>query len=284
MRAGMRLGVALAALPVAAVAVLYVYVDAIAGRAIERGATSALGVETKVGLVRLSLLRGSLNVGSLKVRNPPGAFDEEYLLEFDDARIQVDLGTLREDVVVASRLTIDGVLVDLEKDAGQTNFGKVLDNLGRSEDAGGADPAPSDKRIVVKELVIRDLVAHYEHTDRIGKLGKIDVVVDEVRLQDIGTDHARGVSLDELSGIIVRSVFLAIARNGAALPNWLVGDLLGGLRDLGSIPIEVVGTGAGALVDVLPEPAGDAARELGARAGQALEDLGGLFRRGGKRD
>jgi hypothetical protein len=280
-----RLLVALLALVAVAVAVAFFYVDRIVGAAIERGASQALGVETRVGFVRILPLQGLVKISSLKVRNPPGDFDETYLLAFDDLRAEVDVGTLREDVVVAPDFSIDGVEVSLEKAGGQTNYGIVLANLKRFEKSGAkpppAEPAGPKRRIVVKQLVIRDLLAHYEHTDRIGKLGKIDVEVPEIRLENVGSDNARGVAMDELTNIIVKSVFTAIARNGAALPDWLVGDMLGDLRGLGAIPLEIVGGTANTVLDALPAPAADAARELGAKAGEALDGLGGLF--GGKK-
>ena len=277
----------LAALLVALVIAFFVYIDVIAGSAIERGASYALGVDTRVGFVRLALLRGFVNIGGLEVDNPPGDFDERHLVSLDDARIQVDLGTLREDVVVASAITISGVEVDIEKDGKDTNVGKLLSNLKRFEKAEAADPdagsAGSGKRIVVKELLIKDVVAHYEHTDGVGKLGKIDVVVPEIRLENIGAENAQGVAMDELTDIIVKAIFTAITRNGAALPKWLAGDMQGGLRGLSSVPIDLVGGTASTVADTLAEPAGDAVRGLGAKAGEALNDLGGLFGGGEKK-
>ena len=279
-----RLIAAAAALLVASVVAFFVYVDVIAGSAIERGASYALGVDTRVGFVRLSLLRGFVNIGSLAIDNPPGNFDERQLLSLDDARIRVDLDSLRQDVVVAPEITISGVEVAIEKDGKATNIGKLLANLKRFEKGEAkqpdAEPAEPGKRIVVNELLIRDVAARYEHTDGIGDLGKIEVLVPEIRLRNIGAHNAKGVAMEELTNIIVKAIFLAIARNGAALPNWLVGDMQGDLRGLTSLPIQIVDDTAGTLADTLPQPAGDAVRELGAKA---VGGLGGLLG-GGKKD
>jgi len=60
-----RLAAAGFALWFAIFAGIYVYIDAIAGATIEAGATYALGVDTKVGFVRLGPLTGSLRIGGL---------------------------------------------------------------------------------------------------------------------------------------------------------------------------------------------------------------------------
>ena len=73
---------------------VFAYVNEIVGGAIERGATRALGVDTRVGLVSLTLLGGDFALRGLSVDNPPG-FDADRFLTLDRAAIQADLGTLR---------------------------------------------------------------------------------------------------------------------------------------------------------------------------------------------
>ena len=63
-------GLVLVALLVVAGASLYV--NQILGTAIERGATYALGVDTRVGFVRLRLLDGEFRLSRLRVDNPSG--------------------------------------------------------------------------------------------------------------------------------------------------------------------------------------------------------------------
>ena len=71
---------------IAILVAFYIYIDVIAGAAIEKGATHALGVDTKVGFVRIGLLTGSFRINRLKIDNPPG-FEEKHLLtETDLAR------------------------------------------------------------------------------------------------------------------------------------------------------------------------------------------------------
>jgi len=284
----LRLASAALLLLVAALVGFYAYIDVIAGEAIEAGASHALGVDTTVGFARVGLLSGAFRIGGLKVENPSG-FESRHLLTVDDARLAVALDSLRHEVVSIPRFVLEGVAVDLEKAGGRTNYGVILAHLEHTQrgDAKRAPVAPerkaSGKRFVVKELVIRSLSAHVANNEALGVIGGIDVLVPEMRVTNIGSAGGRGVTMAELTRIIVTVVFDSIARYGSGLPSALVGDLRSHLSGLARVPVQLVGTGVGAAVDHLPTPVGDASREVGEQAGKALEGLGG-FLRGDRRD
>jgi hypothetical protein len=279
-----RLGAVGFALLIAILVAFYVYVDAIAGAAIEKGATYALGVDTQVGFVRIGLLTGSFRIGSLKIENPPG-FDAKRLLTLGDGRLRVSVDSLRKQVVEIPTFALERIEVSLEKAKGKTNYGVILANLKRFESS-EAKPAPAEsgggrpgKRFIVRELLLRDISAHVEYTEGIGSLGAIDVTVPEIRLENIGAHNAQGVAMSELTNIIMKAIFHSIAKYGTNLPSALAGDLNAGLGGLSKVPIQVVSSTTEALTKGLPKPVGDAARQLGSGAGKALEGLGGLFGR-----
>jgi len=285
MRILIRLVAAGFALLIAALIAFYVYIDVIAGTAIEKGATYALGVDTKVGFVRIGLLTGSFRIGSLKIENPPG-FDSKYLLRLGDGHMEVSIDSLQREVVEVPVFTLEGIQVALEKERGKTNYGVVLGNLKRFESS-GSKPGPAEsgeagsgKRLIVRQLLIRDISAHVANTAGLGTVGGIDVKVPEVRLTDIGAHNARGVAMSELTNIVMKAIFESIARYGTNLPTALAGDLTANLGELSKVPFQVVGGTTEALTTALPKPVGDAARELGGGAGKALEGLGGLFGKG----
>lgn len=279
-----RLAAAGFALLIAILVAFYVYIDVIAGATIEKGATYALGVDTKVGFVRIGLLTGSFRIGSLKIENPPG-FDAKHLLTLGDGRLDVSIDSLQKEVVEIPRFALEGIEVDLEKAKGKTNYGVILANLKRFESS-GSKPAPAEsegagpgKRFIVRDLLIRDISAHVEHTEGLGALGAIDVEVPEIRLKNIGAHNARGVAMSELTNIIMKAIFAGIAKYGTNLPNVLAGDLRANLGSLSKVPIQVVSGTTESVAEKLPQPVGDAARQLGGEANKALEGLGGLLGR-----
>jgi hypothetical protein len=267
----------------AILAAFYLYIDVIAGASIEKGATYALGVESKVGFVRVGLLTGSFRIGSLEVANPPG-FDAKHILKLGDGRLDVSLDSLQNDVVEIPDFALEGIDVALEKAQGKTNFGVILANLKRFESK-GSKPAPTEseeagpgKRFIVRELAIRDISAHVEHTEALGDLGAINVAVPEIRLTNIGAHNAEGVALSELTNIIMKAIFEAIAKHGANLPGAFAGELRNGLGGLSNVSVQVVGSTADSVAEKLPAPVTDSARQLGGEASEkARQGLGGLF-------
>jgi hypothetical protein len=92
-----RILIGLIVLLVVVVAAVAFSVDRIVSQGIERGGSYALGVQTRVGFVRLRLLDGSFRLRGLRVENPPG-FDQANFLQLGSAAMDVELGTLRQDV------------------------------------------------------------------------------------------------------------------------------------------------------------------------------------------
>jgi len=272
---------------IAVLAAFYIYIDVIAGATIEKGATYALGVDTKVGFVGIGLLTGSFRIGSLKIDNPPG-FDAKHLLTLGDGRMEVSIGSLQKEVVEVPLFALEGIDVSLEKAKGQTNYGVILANLKRFESS-GSKPAPAEsgdagpgKRLIVRELLIRDISAHVADRAGLGAVGGVDVEVPEIRLTNIGAHNAQGVAMSELTNIIMKAIFASIAKYGTNLPNVLSGDLRSNMGGLSKVPIQVVGGSTEALTKGIPQPVGDAARRVGGGAGEKIKGLGGLL--GGKKD
>jgi hypothetical protein len=272
-------------------AVSFLAIDNLAGAGIERGASYALGVDTKVGFVRVSLVLGTLRISSLAIDNPRG-FEADHLIELGSGRLEVPPETLLDPVVTIPLMELDSVKVSLEKEQGASNFGTVLANLERFESS-GSRPGPVDsaeaesgKRFVVGEIVIRDVQAHVEHTEKLGKLGAVDVTIPEIRLRDVGAENAKGVAMSELTNIVVKAVFMGILKHGTSLPDFLAGDLRSSLGGLAGVPVEMVGGVTDAVADTLPGRLGNSARKLGDGVGEAgkktLDGIGRLL--GGRKD
>ena len=282
----LRAAAVVAAILVAAVLALFLYLDVVVGRAIERAASYALGVETHVGSARIGLLGGSFGLGGLEVANPPG-FEEPQFLDLREALLDVDMETLRQPTVNVPLLALRGIEVDLDKRQGKANYAVILDNLGRFESKEAA-PEPSQGRgklFLVHEVVIRDVEAHVRVVEAGGGLGKLDVVVPEVRVQNLG-DEGQPLTLAELSAVVVKAVLASIAKAGVGLPGGVANALSSGLGRLSDLSLElpeggklldeaggVVKAGAGAATR-----AGEAGRSAAEGAGRKLKGLGGRLR------
>jgi hypothetical protein len=291
-----RILIGLVVLFLVAGAAVFLYINQIVGGAIERGATYALGVDTRVGFVRLRLLPADFRLRRLRIANPPG-IDEPHFLKMGGAEIDVARETLLEDVVTVPLFTLDGVDVALEREGNQTNYGVILDNLSRFESgkAPAQEEAPADpgseKRFIVNRLLITDVTAHVEWSELASDQSALEVVIPQIEIKDIGAHNAQGVVMSEFSAIVMKAILGSIARYGTNLPGVMLGALNEGLGGVARVPGVVV-TGMGSnLVEAagaaVGGKTGDAIRGVGGSAvesvgEEAAKALGGLF--GGKKD
>jgi hypothetical protein len=119
-----RIAVALLVLLAVPIGVLSFYLD----EAVSRGASYALGVETRVNLV-LRPLSGRVSVLRLHVHNPPG-FESRRFLRLHRGRFDLRTRSLREETIVSPLLRLDGVELFLERRNGRYNYATILENLG----------------------------------------------------------------------------------------------------------------------------------------------------------
>ncbi|RMF22523.1 MAG: hypothetical protein D6760_07300 [Deltaproteobacteria bacterium] len=282
------LAILIAIVVCAAGAAIY-YLDSIAKTAIERGAEYALGVPTDVDKVRIGLASGSFKVGGLAVANPSG-FERPHFLRLGSARLELPPRRLLEDTVRVALVELDGVEVDIERGSKGSNYGAILDHVGRLESGSTAPASSSDqetggKRFVIDQLIIRNVSAHVALAlAGVAKPGAT-VTVPEIALHDVGAEEG-GVSMGEIAAIVTKAVLSSVSRAGA-LPVDIARDLAGNLKGLANVAIELppgVGDAAKGLIGAGKGLTGGAAAGAGKGAEEvqkALKGLGGLL--GGKK-
>lgn len=266
------------------VAIVLWRVDQIAAAAIERGGTYAMGVDTRVDGVDVAILGGRLEVLGLNIANPEG-FSDAKLLDAGRLALAVETGTLRSDRVVVPEVRIEGLKIKLERDDDGTYnlqvVSKNLEKLGSGEREPREPKPESGKQYVVEKVVVRDVSGEVELP--IGD--PLTIEVDEIVLEDVTGDNARGVVLHELMARLFPAIMAGVLDKVDALPGE-VGDLLA--RDLGKAANELgedakrlireVAPGLGEPLDRIIDGAGDRAREAIEGAGDRVrEGLEGLL-------
>jgi hypothetical protein len=266
-----KLAILLVVIVLIGAVVAFVYVDSIAKAAIEKGGTYALGVNTTLGSADIGVFSGDFAMNSLKVANPEG-FKSDSFLSLGDGSVKVSLGSLREEVIELPRLSLDALTVNLEKKDGQANYDVILANLKRFEsadDGGAPTEEAGGKKFVIREVVISNVVINAEVLPLGGELSTVKVPIDEITMKNVGESGVKGsgLTLGELTALIVKTVFAAAIENGAGI---LPADLMNGLTDqlknldgLGNVAVSI---------------GGEALQNVGSmfgNVGGALEDVGG---------
>jgi hypothetical protein len=240
------------------------FIDSLAKKAVERGGTHALGVETRLADASIGLRSGRFALSGLTVANPPG-FERPEFLTLGATELELPLGTLLEDRITIPSLLLEGITLDLERNAQGTNYGVILDNLKRFE---GEAPAPDEspeegKKFVLQRLVIRDVRAFVNLLPAGGELTKLELSIPEVVVEDLGNE----MTLGQICALVVKTLIQAAIQQGG-LPDQLLADLRGRLGELEETArVKVEGE-----IGKLEEELGAEAKKLGPEAEKAVEN------------
>lgn len=287
MKTLLKLVVVLIVLVVAAVIAAVLYIDTIAKRGVEKGATYALGVPTTLGSAHVGILAGTFDMKGVDVGNPPG-FGTPHFLTLNDGDVAVSFASLREPTVVLPELNLTGIDVNLEKKEGKANYTVILDNLKKLESGKPAEPSKDGKKFIIKQVAIRDVTIHVDLLPIGGSQSRVDVPIKEIILTDVGSGGVGGVggaTIDEVVNIIVKAVFAAAVQAGGGLiPQDIVGDLSGALAQLGDLNkfgMQIGGKPAELLGGVVEKAAEGLSDGIEKGVGEALKGLGDTI--GGKK-
>lgn len=272
--------VALVLLLVVGVMVLFFSIDAIAKAGIEKGGTYALGTQTTVSSVSVGVFKGEFSMSGLNVANPTGSFASPHFLSLGKGATAVSLSTLRQPTVEIPLLALDNLDVNLESKSGSTNYGAILDNLKKlSGDSSKPAPAPSsggEKKFVIRQLTLTNINIHVDMGGSIlpgavgdvaSKVTKVNIPLDKIELKDVGSGvDGGGVTMSQLTGLIVKAVLSAAAdKGGGLIPTDMLGDLTGKLSSIASL--DSLSKGGAAIVT----GAADLGKKVGDGVGKTVE-------------
>ena len=218
--------------------------DALVKRAIESGASERLGVETTISTLLLRPLSGKLWLRELRIANPSG-YDGSFL-HVAEAHGELDVSTLRRDVIEVREITLTGVELTLEEKAGGSNYDAIVKNLHTRAAAAPAGAEKSGPSVRVHDLYVRDVTGHV----RLGPAPALALEVPEIHLQQLGGPS--GATTGEITAEVVEAILTTVATRAPGMPFHLAGRILTGL-------------GLGGAVDVL--------RSAGERGLDALRSL-----------
>ncbi len=258
-----RLVILLVVLLVLAIGAL-VFAGSALAKAVESGASYALGVPVTLDSAAPSPLSGALSLSGLVVSNPPGCRAADFL-RMRSARTQVALSTLLSERVEIPSLVFEGIEIDLERNAQGTNYGAILEALERFESDAGKDAQPSRKKLVVRELVLRDVRVRANLTPELGDASAVELKLPELSLHDLGE-----VTVAELAAQTLEALLAAtVDAGGSALSKDLLKDLDRSLDRLGKDVLD----GVRARLGTSLERAGDDVRKAADGLGRQLEKV-----------
>lgn len=256
-----RIIAALLLLVIIALGIGWAFIDTLAEKGIEKGATYALGVETTVDDVDLSLLKSSLKIEGLNIANPP-KFTTPHLMNMSKLETALVASSLIGDTVEVTKFEIDGLDVNIEKEDGlslQTNVSRIMENLDKlSSGKGKTDEEGSGgKKFKIDRILITNVVVHFHLVqgsallgDLTKELSETKIEIPQILLTDVTSDNAGGMVMSELTAKVVTAILQAVLQEAENKLPTGTGAILAELRKSVEARSKSLGIGEGLKITV----------------------------------
>jgi len=202
----------IAILVVAVVIIIDLFADRAVKIGIETAATKTLNVAVDIDDVELSIMGGSLALQNLIIKNPPG-YQHDKLLELRNAKIEVNMKSLLNDVVNIKEIKLDGMEVTLEqRGVSGNNLQDVIKSIASSD----KQPSqPSGKKLHIDNLEISDVTVRAKLLPVPGRADTVTLKLSPIKMRDLGRD--RNLDTAALSGQILLAVAEGVAEQGVGV-------------------------------------------------------------------
>ena len=208
-----RIVAAVAALAVVALVAagvwLYLSLDHVVKRAIEKYVPEILQATVELDEVKLSPADGVGTVKGLRIGNPKG-FRAPHAATVRTVELALDPGTVVKDVVLVRRIAVDRPSITYEPGAKGSNFDALQRNVERYVGAAGAGgQAKGGRKLIVESLTIRN--ARVTYAPQVGRgTATISFDLPDIQLRNVGKERG-GVTPGELAKIVVDALAARIA-------------------------------------------------------------------------
>ena len=236
-----------------AVAGIFVFmqVDTMAKRAIEKYGSAILGTHLTVASVDISTQSGEGSLKDMTIANPEG-FSGAYAFKMEDTHIKVDSKSLATDMILIDEIVMDSPDIVYEVTAHGNNYTILRKNVNdyMSKDEKTGDSLIDSKQVIIKDFYLRNGKVKVTAPSLPGKT--FTVSLPTIHLSELGKDQGKGnlpKVMEQVSTVITNSVVSAVGNVTLDnflkfLPNTVTGVANGVLNDTGTA-IENVGEGIG---------------------------------------
>lgn len=271
---------AIVALVVIAVIIVYVNLNGIVRSTVEKQATASLNVPTTLKGATVSIFGGEVALNNFDVGSPQG-FKAPALMSLGGLDVKVKLSELREDPLRVSRINITDPKMVIEMQGMDFNIKKFMDNLpaGEEKPTDGKEPMKliiNDLKVEGAQVVFRPDVAAVSALPGIGdalKGMKQEYVlsIPTLELSGIGTaeGNQNGAAIKEVVSLLVTSLASKAAQSDQ-LPPELRNVLSLNVDDITKMLKEKVGAEINKQIGKVTE---DLSKKVGGDVGKALEGV-----------
>jgi hypothetical protein len=209
---------------------LLVAIDPLAKAGVEKGGTTALGVETTVENLDLGLLDGTLTMNRLRVDNPKD-YQADYLMQFERFDLALDSASVLTDTIKITKFEMDSLELNIEQKLGKSNISEVMEHLKKIGGEKKDQPAEEKKgkKLRVDRIVLRNVKATFSLLSG----PPVPVEVDEIVLENLTDENAQGLVIEELIARIIPAILKNVLEKSKGLvPSDFLNDLNSQVADV----------------------------------------------------
>ena len=282
-----RIGVAVVALVIVALLIVYFSLNSIVRSEVETQSTASLNVPTTLATADLAVFGGSVSLSDLEIGSPP-SFSAPHTFTLGGIAVSVHYGELTAAPIHIARISIQNPVLFIEQNNLKLNLQALMDQISQTPKTSAGSPKPPIK-LIIDELDLDNAQVIFL-PGLPGLAAQIPVTIPSLTLKNIGNAAGNG------NGAAIKEVVMQTATalagkagDSAQLPPELKLLLSNGL---GSISGQLGGEFnkqfhdlAGSIANVVPadltKSLGDkGVKDIGGQVGQQIQ---GLFGSGNKK-
>jgi hypothetical protein len=208
---------------------------------IETGATSALKVGVSLDSAKLSILGGSVELDGLKVNNPAGYQNPEFLT-LSKAAVELNIKSLLSNTVEINKIQFDEIQLSLEQKGLTNNLQEILNALPKTDETAPKPEEKAKQKLHIKELNINGVQVNVKLLPIPGKADTVTLRLTPIVMKDLGGD--KPISTTELTAKILKAIAGGIAEQGKdLLPLDMVNSIGTGIAQQGLKVLDTAGKG-----------------------------------------
>jgi len=277
-------------------------IDSIATAAVKHGAEFATQTDVELEGIDVKLFSTEGEIKKLDIKNPNGPFRDKFdsFMILGTGTAQISAGSLMSDTIVIPKVELSNIELSLVGLEGKKNYEVILESLKRFQGDNPPKESEGGKKIVIKELIIRNITVNY-YFDADPALGAIAMGPKQIVIADdepmvLTNVGAGGVPMPQITADIITDIMVQVMAN-------LAGDLGGHMKGLANSLVDTLGTdklgetlkdlnlgdhvkAIGDLGVDLGEGVGDLLKGVGEGTGDVLKGVGGGLKNllGGKEE
>lgn len=203
----LRLILVVLALVGIALVVMFLSLNSIVKKGVERIGPQVTKVDVKLGAAELSPFSGAGKLSKFSLGNPEG-FKSPTSFQVGEIKLGVEPGSVMSGTVVIDEISIVDPQITLEGSLTDNNLNKILDNI---KGKGDKQPPPqvqektagakTSKKFIIKDFLLKGATVNIDlSVPFVGQVTKT-LTLGEIHLTDIGVKE-NGISSDQFTGVI----------------------------------------------------------------------------------